>query len=499
VKVKIRIDSRISFNHKKLKDKACIKLLKEEFTHTNPVYVRNERIGIPNTNEPQEYFSFDLKGSRIYFSRGCLARVKKVLKMFGHSVKLIDKRVDGDDVEFKSKTNLRKEQVPAVEASLEKQQGIVRGPCSSGKSVIGLEIIAKAKKVGMVVVWNKDHQKQWVEEAVRSDLLNLSPKDIGGVGGKFAKRKLGKLNVCMQQSLWNKEHRDFFFQHCGVLVADEVQRYAANTFNAVINDSPAKIRIGLSANEKRKDGKEFLIYDAFGKLIHVIEDNDIGSRKKARINLVPTKYENDSYEFNKRTPELLNDMARDKSRNKIIIKRTLQKTSKKKLVLILVERKFQALYLLEQLQKENLKVKLLVGKFTKSDVDDADDWKESWKEFASKYDDDKEFFEVKRLGTEKSIDVIVATQKGDVGLSIKTVDHVIVTTPTGGNLERFNQQKGRAERDYDKELKKKFGKKPTPSVDYLWDTKIESLRKKGNNILKNFTNVSVLQKQKNGG
>lgn len=831
MKVILKIDSKISFNWKKLKDKACVKYLKDEFKHTNPVFIRNQRIGIPNDNEPEEYFSFEIKKSRIYFSRGCLKKLKKILKMFGHTSKIKDRRVEGDKAEFNSKVKLRKEQEPAVEAGQVKQQGIIIAPPSAGKSVMGLELIARVGKVGMVVVWNKDHQKQWIEEAQRSDLLNLSPEEIGGVGGKFSKRKLGKLNVCMQQSLWNEDHREFFFSHCGVLVADECldgetliatpsghkpikeikvgdfvttsdggktrvtdvwetekqsykyktkygqdlitsdshvvstmvsnekvfrpsnkssryenrkikdaknlrpftsskkkivitknillgwiiadahfsdgffkfgmrkedkintlkvllkecninfkyfkntrgdtvisipvkesrhlkeclsfdvknksksvtipetlfkkcdvgilrglfdadgcftnnyieldsisqrlieqvcqmlgslgvpskvnkvekankkhstvyrlcvtgkaveyfhyvigsdrlernekvfqfiqnkkpfrnswkhneivgveklnkrklyditlsdskrlfiangyvvhncQRYAANTFNAVINDSPAKVRIGLTADEKRKDAKHFLIHDAFGERIHVVQDNNIGSRKKARINLVPTNYTNDSYEFNKRTPELLNDMARDKSRNKIIIKRTLQKTSKKKLVLILLERKFQALYLKEKLESENLRVKLLVGKFTKSDIEDADDWKPSWKKFASSYDDDKEFFEIKRLGANKEIDVVIATQKGDVGLSIKTVDHVIISTPTGGNLERFNQQKGRAERDYDDELRKKFGKKATPSVDYLWDIKIESIRKKGNSILKNYTNVSVLQKR----
>ena len=495
MKVILKIDSKISFNWKKLKDKACVKYLKDEFKHTNPVFIRNQRIGIPNDNEPEEYFSFEIKKSRIYFSRGCLKKIKKILKMFGHTSKIKDRRVEGDKTEFNSKVKLRKEQEPAVEAGQVKQQGIIIAPPSAGKSVMGLELIARVGKVSMVVVWNKDHQKQWIEEAQRSDLLNLSPEEIGGVGGKFSKRKLGKLNVCMQQSLWNEDHREFFFNHCGVLVADEIQRYAANTFNAVINDSPAKIRIGLTADEKRKDAKHFLIHDAFGERIHVVQDNNIGSRKKARINLVPTNYTNDCYEFDKRTPELLNDMARDKSRNKIIIKRTLQKTSKKKLVLILLERKFQALYLKEKLESENLKVKLLVGKFTKSDIEDADDWKPSWKEFASSYDDDKEFFEIKKLGANKEIDVVIATQKGDVGLSIKTIDHVIISTPTGGNLERFNQQKGRAERDYDDELKKKFGKKATPSVDYLWDIKIESIRKKGNSILKNYTNVSVLQKR----
>lgn len=503
MKVIVRVDAHVSFNRKKLKDKACVKILKEEFKHSNPVFHKNEKMGIPNTKnkngeevivQPKFYKSYFLRGKRIYFSRGCLKEVKRTLNSFGHTVKIKKKRVDGDKVEFNSKIKLRTEQKPAVETALVKQQGIIRGPCSSGKSVIGLEIIARSGRVGMVIVWSKVHQEQWIKEAMRSDLLNLKEEDIGGVGGKFAKRKIGKLNICMQQSLWNEEHRKFFFPKCGVLIADEVQRYAANTFNSVINDSPAKIRIGLSANEKRKDKKEFLIYDAFGKIINIIDDSNIGSRKKARINLVTTKYTNDEYEFTRNSPELLNDMARSISRNKIILRRLKKKTSKKKLVLILVERKYQALYLRQQIKKMDLKVRLMVGNFSKAEIENADDWKSSWRKFAKNYNDDEEFYKLVELGTKKKIDVIVATQKGDVGLNIKTIDHVIIATPTGGNLERFNQQKGRAERDHDEKLEKIFGKKPTPTVDYIWDIKIESLRSKGENIMKNFTNVHVITK-----
>lgn len=452
-------------------------------------------MGISNFKEPEHYESFEVKKRRIFFNRGCKKTVKRILNEYGYKIKYKKNLVTKPIKKYNSKIKLQKQQKPAVKSGLKKKQGIIRGPCASGKSVIGLDIIAKSKEVGMVVVWSKTHQKQWIDEALRKDLMNLSRKDIGGVGGVIKKRKLGKLNICMQQSLWNKKHRDFFFPHCGALIADEVQRYAAITFNDVINLSPAKIRIGLSANEKRKDGKEFLIYDAFGKVIHVIPDINIGSRKKASINLVPTKYEDDEYEFNKNPVLLLHNMARDVKRNKIVIKRTKQKVKKKKLVLILVERKYQAMYLWEKFLKAKFKVMLLVGKTSKKEINEADDWKDSWKEHMLSYDDDKAFFQIKKLGEQKKLDVIISTKKGEVGLNIKTIDHVIVTIPSGGNIERFNQQKGRAERDYDKYLVKKFGKKKTPTVDYLWDLKIESLRKKGRNILNNFSNVHIIQKK----
>lgn len=515
MKVKLTVNSHVSFKHKKLKleNRECFKELKEAFTHVNPTFYKNQRMGIPcdPEKEPRQFKSYKIQNRRMTFTRGCLSGVKKILRANGHTVKIINERLKTEEQIYRSKTVVRVDQKPAIQKALKKKQGIVRGPCSSGKSIIGLEIIAQSKQVGTIILWNTIHQEQWIEEALRKDLLNISLSDIGGVGGifadskkwkkifpkeKFPGKRVGKINICMQQSLWRKENREMFTEITGCLIADEVQKFAAKTFNEVVNDFPAEYRIGLSANEKRKDGKECLIYDAFGKVVHVIPDSDIGSRKKSKVYLVPSKYEDDEYEFSKRTPELLNRMARSKSRNKIIIRRAVNKASKKKLVLILVERKYQALYLREQLLERKLKVKLLIGKTTKREISDADDWKKSWKDFMlNKYDADLAFQDVKKLGTDKKIDVIIATQKGDVGVSIKTIDHLIITTPTGGNLERFNQQKGRAERNYDKKLVKKFGKKKTPTVDYIWDLRIESLRKKGENILRNYNNVNVLTKK----
>lgn len=505
MEVVIRLDSHVSFKYKKLRaeNKSCWRELKDYFTHDNPVYHRNERMGIPNWNEPDIYKSFATKKGRVYFSRGGINKIKKILKRWGHEIKIRDKRIKGEKVDFKSKSNikLRKIQKEPCKVLKKKKQGILHGPCSSGKSVMGLKFIEERGRRAIVVVWNKDHQKQWISEATNKKLLNMDKRDIGGVGGVFGKRKLGALNVCMQQSLWNKNHRDFFFRDgkCGTLVADEVQRFAARTCHEVVDDSPAEGRVGVTAESKRKDGKEFLIYDVFGNLIFSIPDCDIKTRKKSRINLVPSEYENDSYDFNSNYTELLNDMARNKKRNKLIVKRTVQKTKKKKLVLILVERKFQALYLYDLLtRKEKLKVKLLVGKTTKKELSNADDWKSSWKMVMKNYNDDEEFFAIKKLGNAKKIDVIIATQKGEVGLNIKTIDHVIVSTPTGGNLERLNQQKGRCERDYDKKLKRTFGNKGTPSVDYIWDIKIDKVKRKGSNILKNFNNVHILQTRRKG-
>lgn len=360
---------------------------------------------------------------------------------------------------------------------------------SSGKTVMVLEAIARAKQPTCVIVWDTNLQKQWMDEATNKNLLNLSEKEIGGVGGIFKKRKFGKLNICMQQSLYKKQHSQFFADKCGFVACDEIQRGATRTYQDVLHEFSSKYRIGVTADEKRTDGKEFLIYDSFGsKPIYVMPDHEADNVKKANIYLIKTKYENYRYEITLRTPELLNDMAQNPDRNNLIIKRALQQIKKNKIVLILVERKWQALFLNEMLG-QHCKGMLLIGSSTTKEINLAD-WPQRWKDYMKDYNPYEESEKIKVCAKNKRINYIIATQKGNVGLSIRTLDHVIVTTPT--NIKLFNQKKGRVERDYNKELIKKYGSKKTPSIDYLWDVRINPLIHKGNDIMNNFPNVKVL-------
>ena len=483
MKVVITVDAYVSFNYKKLlkDDRRAINKLKKLCTHSNPTFHRMSRMGLPTDNEPEFYETFKISNCKkqIRFTRGCLPRIRKLLKKRNHTLVTKYERVE-KEVEYNSNTKLRKDQKKAVRISIKKKQGVVRGPCSSGKSVIGLEIIAQTKQVGLVVVWEKIHQVQWIKEALRNDLLNLTIEDIGGAGGVFAtkkawnesfpegpaypgNKKVGKLNVCMVQSLRTQANQDIYFPICGTLIADEVQRYGAASFNGSLDKCPAKYRIGLSADEKRKDGKEFLIYDLFGKLIHIIPNDAIDSRIPAKVNLVLTNYDGDDYDDTSDNTELLYNMARDKKRNKLIINRTLKKTKKKKIVLIFVERRYQALYLREKLLKKKLRVKLLVGNVTKKEILDNEEWKEEWKEFMLAYSADKAFFDIINTGNNKEFDVCITSRKGIAGLSLKTFDHGICTIPI--NVQDFNQMKGRVERAYDELLEKLFGKKKKPTID----------------------------------
>lgn len=427
----------------------------------------------------------------ILFSRGGLVKIKKILRGFGHKIVIYDERLSLPLVNFHSKITLRDEQVPPVEIMLKKKQGIVRGPCSSGKTVILLEAIARIGQPTTIILWSTDLQKQWKEEIL--NFFDITEDEIGGCGGIFKKPRLGNINICMQQSLLNKKNLDLFTEATGFVAGDEIQRYGAKTYHNTINEFPAKIRLGISANERRRDGKQFLIYDGFGKVIYEMDDEDVGSRKPARVICVPTKFKSEDYAVDSNHPAVITEMLNNKARNKILIKIIKRSLKKKKLCLVMTERREHAMFLRFYFKK--YRTGLLIGDTSKKQLMECG-WSNEWKKFITEMDNDAEFSRIKELAGKRKLDLIITTQKGFVGLSVKTIDHGFASTPTGINMELFNQQKGRVERDHDKKLKRKFGEKKTPKLFYLWDCKIEKFQKAGNRVMKKYPGSAILRLKK---
>lgn len=495
MKVVLTIDSYVSFNAISMRkeDPRCILALEKRFKYSNPEYYKLQSMGYGYAKVPKILRSYKRhKNGKISFSRGCLKEIKKIIKKHGHVIRVNDQRLELDPVSFDDTIILQDEQKDPVRIMLKKQQGILRGPCSSGKTVMLLKAIAIAKQPTTVIVWDTNHQKQWLKEVKKH--LNVESYDIGGCGGIFKKPIARKINLCMQQSLFKKETLEYFADRTGFVAGDECFRYGARTYQQTINNFPAKYRLGVSANERRKDGKQFLIYDGFGKLICDMKDEKTGSRKIAHTYLIPTKFKSEEYEDTGNWLRLMTEMSEDKERNRFIFRVVERSLKKKKFCIIFTERRAQALLFRDMFSKK-YRTGLLIGNVTKKEIRESG-WPKRWKEFMFNFNAGDEFDRIKRLGEYKELDVIIATQKGDAAISIVTLDHGFVTTPTGTNIDRFNQQKGRVERDYNDVVELEQGPKPTPRMYYFWDTRNERLQKAGNAIMKKYPKTMILRLKK---
>lgn len=489
MKIDLEINSNLCLNLKQLRkrDKRCAAEILDAFRKRNPKYDFASYKGWDTEGIPTHVTSYKIiKKNELHVSRGGYKKLKKILESFGHTIVKYDNRLTLPSVNFFSKIKLNPEQVKPIKKLKSKKRGCLRGPCGSGKTVMILEAIAQIKQPATVVVWSNIHQKHWLKEIKK--FFAIRNCDIGGCGGIFKKPKLGIINVCMQQSLYNENTRKIFAENSGLLAGDEIQRYAAKTFQEVINDFPAKWRIGASANERRKDGLESLIYDTFGPVICEIHDSDISSRIKAKIKVIQTNYKIFNYfTLNNRT-KLIQNICANKYRNAQILKDIRRSIKKGKLCLVYTERVDHALKLYFAL--EGCRRRLMIGPVSKQRLRDEKKWPKQWKDFLWDFNTSKADEKTKKLGAARKIDVIIGTQKIDVGLSIKPLEHGFITTPSATNMERFTQQKGRIERS---EKNKK-----TPVLHYYWDSNVEKLEMAGYEIQDKYrkeTTIKYLDKE----
>ena len=294
----ITIDNRIRVRIDDLSPDAVGQLM-SDFEHRNPQRAKLEHLGIRGRalhKEPKVIETWRIADGWLTLPRGGLDRLRNVLDDFGFERRIVDARTQGDP---SLAGKLPEHRLPDGQVLWDFQRQIVgeatriencaiRSPTGSGKTTAALAFAAAVNLPTLVIVWTGGLLDQWVRRAKVE--LRLADDDIGIIGG--GTHRIRPLTIGMQQSLRKCVHTlvDTF----GVVIPDELQRFAAGTFFDVIDALPARYRVGFSANEKRKDRKEFLIYDMFGDVaVDVSQASLIGRGivHDVEIRVVPTEFD----------------------------------------------------------------------------------------------------------------------------------------------------------------------------------------------------------------
>lgn len=513
MEIDVIIQSTLVLDISSLKEvgQACWQTTKQLFTYKNPKFLENEKWGYSNYNTPRYLYSFQVLEDKIHIARGGYERLESHLRKFKVTLNPIDRTFVGKHITFnQSNIELRKDQEQWVSSLLDHYNGCGKAYTSFGKTVSSSIVIQRVGQLTTILVHTSFLQKQWIQELTNPKLFNLDVNDIGGVGGVFGskkdfeetikgadykRRKLGKVNVCLYQSLCKPEHLEFFESHTGLLIFDEGQKTPIEGVQKIVNNFRCRYKYAVSAGFKRKDGKEFMTFDAFGPIRVEAIERASDSKILSQINLIPSNYQDYDYQEDGNYSNMITRMAKDKERNVLICKRALAKVRKGKLVMIFVERKEHAGILYHMLS--NFRVDMLIGAVDKKKLREDPSISKQAKKVLLNYDEITAYDRIKRLADRKKLQIIIGTQKIEVGLSIRPVDHGIVTTPIGNNLERFNQVKGRVERTYSKEQEEYFGhKKARPTLDVIVDYKMNVSKRASDNIKECYGEDVITVKRK---
>jgi len=313
--------------------------LRAAFTHSNPDYHRKKAMGFSTwgistqvkTHESLE----DALGRRLTLPRGGIHKLREIAEAHGIRLRYQDRTTEAPAHFPRFMVNpeepdhvLRWYQEQGVDAAAVRRQGVVRAPTGSGKTVAALAFIHRIQQRTLVVMRDGNLLEQWTREAQGS--LGLKKAQIGVIRGGRKYHPGRPLVLGLQQSLHSMGPEGladlFEADPFGAVVVDEVQTVAARTFQGVVDHFPTRFRIGFSADETRKDKKEFLIYDSMGPVIHEIDRTALereGVIHPVTVRVVPTDFRADWYRAadpgDRDFTRLIEEMTEDAERNVILL------------------------------------------------------------------------------------------------------------------------------------------------------------------------------------
>ncbi len=206
--------------------------------------------------------------------------VKQVLIKIGYPVEDLAGYTPGRplDVELGAGTRdqlpfaLRDYQVDAVDSfhaggSERGGSGVVVLPCGSGKTIIGIGVMAKCRTMTLILTTNITALRQWRQELL--DKTTLTEDMIGEYSGEV--KNIRPVTIATYHILTYRKSKLSTFPHFelfnredwGLIIYDEVHLLPAPVFRYTA-DIQAKRRLGLTATLVREDGRETDVFSLIG-------------------------------------------------------------------------------------------------------------------------------------------------------------------------------------------------------------------------------------------
>ena len=263
--MRVRVDYRIRAQVEEVPVR-LLERLRRALTFPNPAYLDRLRLGLPTGGVPETLCFLEESSDEVSLPRGAIHALRSLAAAEGRLVVCEDHRVlPAETLPPLPELSLRGYQRDSVERLAGATQGTVVMPCGGGKSWVGLGAIQRLRTPALVLVHTLDLAEQWREQ-VRSR-LGVEPGLIGdGVDDPRG------ITVAVIQALvrWDLDKLDRFLRGFGLLIQDEAHHVAASTFHALVDRSPARYRLGLTATPDREDGLSELLWLFLGQeLAHV--------------------------------------------------------------------------------------------------------------------------------------------------------------------------------------------------------------------------------------
>lgn len=303
--VKVQVDNRIRVASSLPAE--VVTQLCNALTFENPAHKKLIALGYKYNKEPKHISMWSKDRTHLTLPRGAMQTLREVFSVHGLDYEVEDNRTEGDasitgsyddpwqlqgGCQFPAhRPVLWDHQRGIVDAIKRYEQVLLRSPTGSGKTTGLIGAIAEIGVPSIVIMWDSGLLKQW-QERIESE-LGIPVNEQGLIRGSTC--RLRGITLAMQQTLnqWSDARWQQILPVFGLVACDEVQRYAASTFTKAVDRFPAKYRVGVSADERRKDGKQFIIYSMFGPVRHEVEKRTLIQKRlihEVEVYVFPTEF-----------------------------------------------------------------------------------------------------------------------------------------------------------------------------------------------------------------
>jgi superfamily II DNA or RNA helicase len=305
---------------------------------------------------------------------------------------------------------LRPEQQEAVDKFFIKgraRSGLLQAPPGFGKTFACCSMLARNNTKSLILVHTKLLFEQWLKELE----VQVPNAKIGKIGdGNYS---IGDITVAIYKTAYNNlnELRNEF----STLIIDETHRCPADMFSHVVNNINAKVKIGLSATPRRKDGKHVYLDDFLSTFKVIAKD----SRNLAvpAVTIVKTDFKFAIIDPKRDWARAVNKLCADDAYLALIAAKAISYIKQGRCPLIIGDR----VDMLKKLQKLIPASICVIGESSNEVREDA----------------------LQNLGT--TYKAILTTKLFDEGISCHRLDTLFFTCPSNNSVQ-WEQRIGRIER-----------------------------------------------------
>ena len=317
--ISIIIDNQIRLQTNELRI-SIVNQIKAALTFSNPEYWSRKRMKrslwdvATGKQVPENIIGWKQVSNQLLLPRGWMPDLTALLDGLGEEYAIIDHTRILPAVDFMFRGTLKDHQSVAVKEILARRFGSLCSPTGSGKTVMGLYVIAQRRQPTCIAVHTGKLVKQWANRV--TSFLDVPAAEIGYISeGKVTIGE--RITIALIQTLC--KHAEKLAPNFGFFVSDEVHHVAASTLFSTATAMDCRYMLGLSATHKRRDGKARMIYWAMGPLVSevtlktLVDSNEI-------IMVKPVIRQTDFMPSPDMRPEqMITALTRDPERNKLIV------------------------------------------------------------------------------------------------------------------------------------------------------------------------------------